>query len=220
MAAKLLREDIVKKLDVSDLSWLPTLEAVSDDSRKPPDSVYMFLQKLLNPRNKASANVSRVIESLAQDIAFAVMKGKVLQRKQFLLALDLHSLTGGRKVIEIIHKLGHCMSYNLTSETETAQKKSSLLAATQTTLLPLGPATPSNTVFTHFWADNIDMNIERMVGGGSINITHLMAFQEWSHGATANTEGIIIPKKKSCKLFYETLLSKLSQLIETEIQQL
>ena len=218
MAAKLLREDIVKKLDVSDLSWLPTLEAVSGDSRKPPDSVYMFLQKL--PKNKASANVSRVIESLAQDIAFAVMKGKVLQRKQFLLALDLHSLTGGRKVIEIIHKLGHCMSYNLTSEIETAQKKSSLLAATQTTLLPLGPATPSNTVFTHFWADNIDMNIERMVGGGSINITHLMAFQEWSHGATANTEGIIIPKKKSCKLFYETLLSKLSQLIETEIQQL
>ena len=187
MAAKLLREDIVKKLDVSDLSWLPTLEAVSDDSRKPPDSVYMFLQKLLNPRNKASANVSRVIESLAQDIAFAVMKGKVLQRKQFLLALDLHSLTGGRKVIEIIHKLGHCMSYNLTSEIETAQKKSSLLAATQTTLLPLGPATPSNTVFTHFWADSIDMNIERMVGGGSINTTHLMAFQEWSHGATANT---------------------------------
>ena len=218
MAAKLLREDIVKKLDVSDLSWLPTLEAVSGDSRKPPDSVYMFLQKL--PKNKASANVSRVIESLAQDIAFAVMKGKVLQRKQFLLALDLHSLTGGRKVIEIIHKLGHCMSYNLTSEIETAQTKSSLLAATQTTLLPLGPATPSNTVFTHFWADNIDMNIERMVGGGSINITHLMAFQEWSHGATANTEGIIIPKKKSCKLFYETLLSKLSQLIETEIQQL
>ena len=163
MTAKLLREHIVKKLDVSDLSWPPTLEPVSDDSRKPPDSVYMFLQKL--PRNKASANVSRVIESLGQDIIFAVLKGKVLQRKQFLLALGLHSLTGGTKVIDIIHKLGHCMSYNLTSEIETAQTKSSLLAATQTTLLPLGPATPSNTVFTHFWADNINMNIEIMVGG-------------------------------------------------------
>ena len=57
MAAKLLRECIVKKLDdVSNLSWPSTLEAVSDDSRKPPDSVYMFLQKL--PKNKASANVS------------------------------------------------------------------------------------------------------------------------------------------------------------------
>ena len=182
MTAKLLWEDIVKKLDdVSDLSWPPTLEAVSDDSRKPPNSVYMFLQKLLNLRNKASANVSRVIESLAQDIAFAVMKRKVLQRKQFLLALGLHSLTGGRKVIDIIHKLGHYMSYNLTSEIETAQAESSLLAATQTTLHPLVPATPSNTVFTHFWADNFDMNIETMVGRGSINTTHLMAFQEWSN---------------------------------------
>ena len=156
-----------------------------------------FLQKLLSPRNKASANTSRVIESLAQYIASAVMKGKVLQRKQFLLALDLHRLTGGRKVIDITHMFIHCMSYNLTSEIETAQAESSLLVATQTTLLPLVPATHSNTVFTHFWADNFDMNIERMVGGGSINTIHLMAFQEWSHGATTNTEGIIIPKKKS-----------------------
>ena len=121
------------------------------------------------------------------------------------MTLGLHSLTGGRKVIDIIHKLGHCMSYNLTSEIETAQAESSLLAATQTTLLPLVPATPSNTVFTHFWADNFDMNIERMVGGGSINTTHLMAFQEWSHGATTNTEGIIIPKNKSRKPFYEDI---------------
>ena len=135
-----------------------------------------FLQKLLSPRNKASANTSRVIESLAQYIASAVMKGKVLQRKQFLLALDLHRLTGGRKVIDITHMFIHCMSYNLTSEIETAQAESSLLVATQTTLLPLVPATHSNTVFTHFWADNFDMNIERMVGGGSINTIHLMAF--------------------------------------------
>ena len=148
-AARLLGKDIVKKLDDnSDLSWPATLEAVSDDSREPPDSVYMFLQKLLNPRNKASANVSRVIESLAQDIAFAVMKGKVLQIKQFLLTLGLHSLTGRRKVINIIHKLGHCMSFNLTSEIETAQAESSLLAAIRTALLPVVPATPSNAVFT------------------------------------------------------------------------
>ena len=127
------------------------------------------------------------------------MKGKVLQRKQFLLARGLHSLTGGRKVIDITHKFVHCLSYNLTSEIETAQAESSVLVSTQTTLLSLVPATPSNAVFTHFWADNFDMNIERMVGGGSINTIYLMAFQEWSHGATTNTEGIIIPKKKSQK---------------------
>ena len=133
------------------------------------------------------------------------MKGKVLQRKQFDLALGLHSLTGGRKLIDIIHKLGHCMSYNLTSKIKTSQTESSLLAGTQTTLLPIVPATPSSTVFTRFWADNFDMNTERMVGGESINTTHLMAFQEWSHGATTNTECIIIPKKKGRKPFYEDI---------------
>ena len=166
----------------------------------------MFLQKTVNPRNKALANVSRVIESLAQDIPFAVMKGKVLQIKQFLLALGLHSLTGGRKVIDIIHTVGHCMSFNLTSEIETAQPEPSLLAATQTALLPLVTATHSKTVFTHFWTDNFDMNIKGKVGRGQINTTHLMAFQEWPHGAITNTECIIIPNQKCRKPFYEDIV--------------
>ena len=97
------------------------------------------------------------------------------------------------------------MPFNLTSETETARAESSLLAATQTTIFPLATAIPNNTVFTYFWADNFDMNIEIIVGGGSINTTYLMGFQEWSHGATTNTEWIIIPKKKSRKLFYEDI---------------
>ena len=59
------------------------------------------------------------------------------------------------------------MFYNLSSEVATAQAESSSLAATKTTLLPPVPGTPSNTVFTHFWADNFYMNIERMVGGES-----------------------------------------------------
>ena len=108
----------------------------------------------------------------------------------------------------------------MTSEIGTAQAESSLLAATQTTLLSLVPATPSNTVFTHFWTDNFDKNIERKVGGGSINTTHLMAFQEWSHGAITNTEGIIIPKKKVANFFMRTLLSKLNQSMKRENQQL
>ena len=112
------------------------------------------------------------------------------------------------------------MSYNLTREIETAQAESSLLAATQTTLISLVSATPGNTVFTHFWADNFDKNIERMVGGGSINTTYLIAYQELSHGATTNTEGIIIPKKKVANVFMRTLLSKLNQLIKRENQQL
>ena len=108
------------------------------------------------------------------------------------------------------------MSYNLTSKTETAQAKFFLLAAIQTTLLPLIPATPSNTVFTHFWANNFDVNIERMVGRGSVNTTHLVAFQKWSHYVTTNAEGIIFQRKKVANFFIKTLLSKLNQFIKRE----
>ena len=49
-----------------------------------------------------------------------------MQCKHFLLALGLHSLTGFGKIIDIVQKLGHCISYNLMSDFETAQTSYSL----------------------------------------------------------------------------------------------
>ena len=39
-----------------------------------------------------------------------------MQCKHFLLALGLHNFTGSRKIIDVFHKLEHCISYNLMSE--------------------------------------------------------------------------------------------------------
>ena len=45
MASKLFREDIATKLDdVSALSWPPTLESISDGSRNPQNSVFVFIK--------------------------------------------------------------------------------------------------------------------------------------------------------------------------------
>ena len=49
------------------------------------------------------------------------------------------------------------------------------------------------------------MNIEGMIGRGSLNTTHPMAFQEWSHCAITNAKCIIIPNQKSRKLFCEDI---------------
>ena len=69
---------------------------------------------------------ARLISSVTQDIVFDVTRGKVMQCKHFLLALGLHSLTGFGKIIDIVQKLGHCISYNLMSDFETAQTSYSL----------------------------------------------------------------------------------------------
>ena len=137
---------------------------------------------------------------------FGVTRGKVIQRKHFLLALGLHNLTRSRKIIDIVNKLGHCISYSLTCEVETAQAESALKSSQDSSILPLMPSVYGETVFTHFWVDNFDLKIEKTSGSGSVNTTHLMAFQEISSQCTASGSNIIsVPRRKTRKLFYEDI---------------
>ena len=79
------------------------------------------------------------------------MRGKVIQRKQFLLALGLYSLTCSRKIIDIIHKLGHCISYNLMSGIEIAQDNCSLSSSKKgDDILPVQPFSKNDVVPTFF----------------------------------------------------------------------
>ena len=98
--------------------------------------------------------------------------------KHFLLALSLHRLTGQRKLIEITNKLGHCISYSLTCETETAQVRAAQLKAQTTTISPLKPNGVNDVVVTVFWADNFDCIVETQAVGRAFNSTHLVDFQE------------------------------------------
>ena len=150
-----------------------------------------------------STNLACLVESFAQDIASAVTRGKCMLRKHFLLGQSLHNLTGSRKVIDIVHKLGHCTYYNTVCKIETAQAECDLEAVKRSNKLRLRPSI-KETVFTCLWVDNFDIKVKRMEGRGSINITHLMAFQEDQNHA-ANTMTITVPSKKSRKLFYENI---------------
>ena len=207
-AANYLRDEILNKFkDLPELDWPPSLEQLSDSARTPPESLHTFLDILINQSNHhliPSANIARIVESLAQDITSAVTRGKYIQPKQFLLGQGLHNLTGSRKVIDIVHKLGHCIPYNTVCEIETAQAECALEAAKQSSILKLKPASSAETVFTYYWVDNFDVKVERMGGGGSINTTHLMAFQE-DQNHEKNVSTISVPRKKSRKLFYEDI---------------
>ena len=44
--------------------------------------------------------------------------------------------------------------------------------------LPVLPKNNGDTVITLFWADNFDVNVDKQYGGGAVNTTLLMAFQE------------------------------------------
>ena len=128
-----------------------------------------------------------------------------MQRKHFLLKLGLHSLTGSRKIIDVVHKLGHCISYNLMSDIETAQANCSLSLSKEGDIRPVQPSPKNDVVPTFFRADNFDTIVERVAGGGSVNVTHLVAFQEITHNNIVKTRDSTVPPRKTRGLFYEDI---------------
>ena len=67
------------------------------------------MQLLKNIKN-VSSKTETVIESLAA-ITFSVTRGKLLTLPHFVLAMDLHSIMGSRRVTYILNKLGQCIKY-------------------------------------------------------------------------------------------------------------
>ena len=153
-AIKIIRDDILSKFQVLvELNWPPSSEEHSSDARKPPESVYKFLNAFMkfdDHHVRLSSKSARVVESYAQDFVHGVTRGKVMQKKHFLLAVGLPNLTGTRKIFDIFHKLGHCISYNLTCEIEAAQAECAVKASQESNLLPLKPESNEKTVFTHY----------------------------------------------------------------------
>ena len=153
--------------------------------------------------NNSTARISRLTKSLSQDVVFAVTRGRAFQVKHFLLALGLHNLTGSRKVIDIVHKFGHCLNYNSTCEIETAQAEVAQENLQKGTFLPVQPVSEDKFVFSHFWVDNFDVLIDKQVGGGSVHTTHLVAFQEKSDDCVLVNNQISVPRRKTRHLFID-----------------
>lgn len=180
-----------------DLSWPPPIEELCSENRIPPASVTLFLTNLLKSSDHAiSPSVNRLVESYSDDFIHGVSRGTTLTKKHFLLGVGLHNLTGQKKVIQITNRLGHSISYYKTCEIEHAQAQKAQILAKKSSALPLKPSTSNDFVLTTFWVDNFDMKVETQAGGGALNITTLMAFQEETEKTKYLVEIIDIPKSK------------------------
>lgn len=217
-AASYLREDISTYVEnLKKIVWPPTIEQLSADERKPPESVRSFFETVLKqPGRCQNTNVSRLVDSYSQDLVHGVTKGKTIMEKHFLIGLGVHNLTGQRNVVEILNKLGHSVSYTLASDILTANAESCLEKSKLTSLLPLRPSTADEIVLTYFWVDNFDLATDKQYGGGEINITTLMAFRE---GRTAQTHTVHlhVPRKASRRISNEDLAQTQKQ-VDNQIQ--
>ena len=63
-------------------------------------------------------NTNNVILSIAQDIVYAASERKKLTPKHVGLALTLHQATHNKKLVNLFHAAGHCMSYQKVLEAD------------------------------------------------------------------------------------------------------
>ena len=64
-------------------------------------------------------------------------------------------------------------------------------------ILPIIPASDTNSVSNVFWVDNCDKNLDTERGGGAINISTMMAFQEINEGAIRGDIDVNLEKDRS-----------------------
>ena len=140
-------EECCKKIDMNPLNWPPTLEELMSDHRLPPPSVSLFLTNLLKSlKHGVTRNIRKLVELYSSDFIHSVSKGEVLTPKHFLLGISLHNMTGQRKIVQIANRLGKVLDI----EKPYPQKTQKTLESSEHSILPLKPATTSDSVMTFF----------------------------------------------------------------------
>ena len=94
----------------SELAWPPDIDKLKIYS-KPCDFLMLFYKNLLSSKDN---------KHWLSDLMAGVTRGKMITAKQYLPALGIHNITGQRKTVDILNRLGHCLTYNLTCEIEKA----------------------------------------------------------------------------------------------------
>ena len=206
-AAKILRNSIFEKFESFSMDeWPPDPTRFNSAELQPPEIVQMFIKSLLQPASgNRTPNIDRIVDCLSQDIVFNVLNRQVPLKKHFLLGLGLHSLTGSRELIDILSKFGSCISYNYVCDVETAYAEVAQEKAKLGFTLPIQPILRELAIFSHFWVDNFDVLIDKQSGGGSINTTHIVAFQKPNKNGTKLARKLSVPRRKSRQLFMEDI---------------
>ena len=70
-------------------------------------------------KDEASERIERYIESSAEDVIYKATSGKLKPSKHILLGMSLKSITGSRKVQEVVNHFGRCIGYHTAEEYET-----------------------------------------------------------------------------------------------------
>ena len=209
-AAKKIKFDI-KHLKY-DLTAEPKVNLTMEEMASSlPSSLYNFLSCLLTENDTAmtedmDSEDHESIVKLGQDIAYAVSRKKTA--KHVSLALYVFHKTRSKDVIQVLNRLGHCISYDsmqriLTSVALDIQEHSD----------DDGYFLPENMqtgCFSQFAIDNLDFSHLSTLDGKSLHVTSMCMFQSKPGESADGSAFHTLSKVRRERALKKTMLGKVS----------
>ena len=143
------------------MPWPPQPNDLQPENFKMPKMSGEFLTTLITARDcddQISSRQARLKHSIAQDIVCIVSNGKVKMPKSLLLPSIIKQLTNNTEIINIVHRLGHSVSYSVLNEMHT--ENAYIVHDQQENDDVILPLISQKETFTIYVADNIDRKEE------------------------------------------------------------
>ena len=167
-----------------------TIQDVKRGEIDVPDIICQFLTYLIggpDTRRSNSPPKLRRIKSISEDLVFAVTSGKKKPSKHLTLGLAIKSMSGSRKIVEILNRLGHCASYHTVEELET---ELTFEANKDQKTMPHGMIEDGD-LGTGVAFDNYDRFVETLSGKNTLHDTVGIAYQVYQKKEVNHSEQIL-----------------------------
>lgn len=141
-----------------------------------PDDLFGFISDLVcgpDPRRQNSSEDILKIRSICSDLIFVINKGKIRPSKHLTLGLAVKSITNSKKLLTILNRYGHTISYNTAEEIETEMTYSH---TAKDSIIPPG-IQPMGGLHTHVAFDNFDRFVDTCGGKNTLHDTVGIIYQ-------------------------------------------
>ncbi len=136
------------------------------------------------PNKRPSLSKKTRVDSVVSDIVFSTSNGRKVSGKHMALGSAVKSLTGSRKLLNILNRLGHCVNYTATEGIET---ELCFTVLNKSNLLPENfKKVPSLQTCVAF--DNYDKFVHTDDGKGTLHDTNGIVVQVYSEEAVLDTQ--------------------------------
>lgn len=187
--------EIRKKINQMEIRKLPKqnipLKSIIEGECNIPDELYLLIEGIVQGPSWPSKSETKrklikqnKISAICDTIIFNTSDGETKPSSCLSLALAIKSLTSSRRVLNILNRLGYCLSYTVTAAIET---ELAYFCSTEHTILPFEL---SPTTYTHCAFDNYDLYVETLTGESTLHDTVGIAYQNVNHPQQLSINGL------------------------------